>query len=73
MTDKYHFEKPTIKPHVLQDQLDGLLELLALRDKQWKESFAETEKLLDEATAFDELVEARKAEIKRDKPPQEKP
>jgi hypothetical protein len=59
----------TITPHVLKQQLEALKELLDKRDKAWKESFADTERLPkgDECTAFDDddLDEVRKIERKR--------
>jgi hypothetical protein len=64
----YTFEKPTITPHTLTQQLQALQELLDKRDRAWKESFADTVPL-DQCTAFDDddLDEIRKNEIKRDK------
>jgi hypothetical protein len=58
----YHFEKPNITPHTLQEQIKACLDMLNMRQKiEW----ADTEKIVDEATAFDELVEVSKQEPKR--------
>lgn len=65
---KYHFEKPTITPHSLDEQIKACLEKLALkRAAAEKEQWIDTVPATTEATAFDDLTEARLAEIKRDK------
>jgi hypothetical protein len=66
---KYFFEKPTITPHVLKQQLEALKQLLDLRDKAHEKAWQDTEPMdaddLDECNAFDEDPDARKLERKR--------
>lgn len=64
---RYHFEKPSITPHSLDEQIKACLDKLALRRAAEKEQWIDTVPSSDEATAFDDLSEIRKAEIKRDK------
>ena len=64
---QYHFEKPTITPHTLDEQIKACLAKLSLRTEREKEQWIDTVPSSDEATAFDDLSEIRKAEIKRDK------
>lgn len=66
---KYHFEKPTITPHTLDQQLAALKELLEKRDADWA---AQVEALNAEpdqniCTAFDDdaFDEIAKTERKR--------
>lgn len=63
----YHFDKRFIAPHTLVEKLKGLAELLDIRDRAHREAWIDTVASSDEATAFDDLTEAHKAEIKRDK------
>lgn len=42
MTDNYHFEKPTIAPHSLAQQLAAWKATMDKRDKAWQEQFADT-------------------------------
>lgn len=61
----YHFEKPTITPHTLDEQIKACLEKLALNRKAEAEQWIDTVPYGSEATAFDDLKEAEKAERKR--------
>jgi hypothetical protein len=64
----YHFNKNfTLTPHGLTQQLQALKVLIDKRDEAEKQQWIDTVPSGDEATAFDDLTEAHKAEIKRDK------
>lgn len=65
MTHKPFNKNFTITPHVIDQQLAAWKELLDKRDSDMA-AFPDTVAPQDEATAFDDLDELRKAEIKRD-------
>jgi crotonobetainyl-CoA:carnitine CoA-transferase CaiB-like acyl-CoA transferase len=67
MTHKPFDKNFTLTPHDIKQQLEALKELLDKRDADMAAQFADTKQPQDEATAFDDLTEAHKAEIKRDK------
>ena len=65
--NKYHFEKPTITPHTLDQQLAALKELLDKRDADWAAQVKQINAEPDPCTAFDDdtLDEIAKTERKR--------
>ena len=64
---KYQFEKPTITPHTLDQQLAALKELLDKRDADWAAQVKQINAEPDPCTAFDDdtLDEIAKTERKR--------
>lgn len=64
---KYQFEKPTITPHTLDQQLTALKELLDKRDADWAAQVKQLNAEPDHCTAFDDdaLDEIAKTERKR--------
>ena len=65
--NKYQFEKPTITPHSLDQQLAALKELLEKRDADWAAQVKSLNAEPDHCTAFDDdaLDEIAKTERKR--------
>jgi hypothetical protein len=57
----------TITAHSIDAQLAQLRDLIAKREAIEKEQWVDTVEPGDEASAFDDLNECRKQEIKRDK------
>lgn len=57
----------TITPHRIDAQLERLRDLIAKRDAIEKQAWIDTLDPSTEASAFDDLEECRKIEIKRDK------
>jgi hypothetical protein len=57
----------TITPHAIDAQLERLRDLIKKRDEIEKQAWVDTVEPGNEATAFDDLDECRKQEIKRDK------
>ena len=67
MSHKPFDKNMTITPHAIDAQLARLRELIAKRDEIEKQAWVDTLEMGDEASAFDQLDECRKLEIKRDK------